>query len=580
LLHFFTMNRLFLFFVGLLVFVGSCQSKHEPQKERVYYENQKELIAKAKAFDQADQIDSAYYYYQEVLQLDIQYQDSLNIAKSYVNLMALEEKMNDFPSSEARCAFLVDFGKRHQLPLIVCDAYNFLGLNAMGQHKYEVALANMEDLKQYYRSHAEAMDTTLYFLNYHTNTGNIYAALKDYTTSNSYYDVLIAHDSVQKYALLDYARAIDNKAKNYLDNGSLDVAFPLMMQALQLRQIDSIPSSLIMSYMHLAQYYLVKKDNQTATAWAQKSLQTCQAIHNVHDALTTLQLLSKSDPQRAPIYFDRYVTLKDSILHVERTYKDQAARIRLESREMEQHIAVQDLTISRRNVALMGGSLLVLLLLTGAYWIWKQKQRIATQNVQLEDQLIQIRSLQMEMHHRIKNSLEKVTMYISVQKNALGDYAIDLTNKVKSMLFIHQQLLEHPTQTDIDLQGYLEKIVANTLLAYDAVQLQTNVVADFSLSDQHAVKIGGIVTELVTNSVKYAFAAGAAGTIQLKLTREGQTLTLVYEDNGKGLDTERMTGKEASVGMRTIRGIVEQEYRGRFEVKTGDGFVVGMEFRF
>jgi len=224
--------------------------------------------------------------------------------------------------------------------------------------------------------------------------------------------------------------------------------------------------------------------------------------------------------------------------------------------------------------------LLVLLLLTGAYWIWKQKQRIATQNVQLEDQLIQIRSLQMEMHHRIKNSLEKVTMYISVQKNALGDYAIDLTNKVKSMLFIHQQLLEHPTQTDIDLQGYLEKIVANTLLAYDAVQLQTNVVADFSLSDQHAVKIGGIVTELVTNSVKYAFAAGAAGTIQLKLTREGQTLTLVYEDNGKGLDTERMTGKEASVGMRTIRGIVEQEYRGRFEVKTGDGFVVGMEFRF
>jgi len=112
--------------------------------------------------------------------------------------------------------------------------------------------------------------------------------------------------------------------------------------------------------------------------------------------------------------------------------------------------------------------------------------------------------------------------------------------------------------------------------------LQTQVLADFRLSDKHAVKLGGIVTELVTNSVKYAFDEGAAGAIQLGLTREGQTLTLVYEDNGKGLDTERMTGKEASVGMRTIRGIVEREYKGVFEMDRGveAGVLVRMMFRF
>lgn len=558
-------RRLFFLFTFLFLFLMQCQKQKPSLSKHTYLPQEEKYIALAKAFDQKDQIDSAYHYYSLLMEFQLMRHDTLEAAKTNINLMVLDYKMNDFPSTEKRCTEAIAFGLRHQDYFKVCDGYNFLGLSAYEQRNYTEAIEYYTLMRQYYPQLTP--DTMLYYLNYQTNIGNVYHEMKKYDAALTTYDAIMHVDSILIYGPEDYARALDNKAKTLMESNPEYDVLPLLTRAMHLRDSIHIPSGLITSYLHLSEYYLNTKQPLQAATYAQQSLALCREIHNVNDELQSLVLWSKADPTHADVALFRYAELRDSLLFVERTFEDQVARIRFKTREKEATIAQQEHIIHRRNQYLITGSLFFLVLSIGAFFIWKQKQRIALQKSQLEAQVVQIRSLQREMHHRIKNSLEKVVMYIGMQTNTMGTVAVDLTNKVKSMLFIHQQLLEHPSDTDIVMASYLEKIVQNTLQAYDATRHVAYVDTQVILSDKHAVKLGGIVTELVTNSVKYAYEPTDIGNLSLQLTLAGSSLRLVYADDGRGLNSERLAGKETSHGMQTIKGIVEKEYKGRFTLE-------------
>ena len=58
------------------------------------------------------------------------------------------------------------------------------------------------------------------------------------------------------------------------------------------------------------------------------------------------------------------------------------------------------------------------------------------------------------------------------------------------------------------------------------------------LPSKELVTIGLFLNELVTNSFKYAFPDGRAGTVRVAFLREGNCLTLVVEDDGIGMADE------------------------------------------
>jgi len=65
-------------------------------------------------------------------------------------------------------------------------------------------------------------------------------------------------------------------------------------------------------------------------------------------------------------------------------------------------------------------------------------------------------------------------------------------------------------------------------------------VDDVILSARTLSRLGIIVNELLTNSVKYAFPARPEGRVRILLSREGSGFSLEYSDDGVGLPADRL----------------------------------------
>ena len=77
---------------------------------------------------------------------------------------------------------------------------------------------------------------------------------------------------------------------------------------------------------------------------------------------------------------------------------------------------------------------------------------------------------------------------------------------------------------------------------------------DFAIHVDHAIPIGLIVNEAVTNAVKYGFATGAEGRIVVRFRVRGGRATLIVADDGRGFSPGRTLG----IGTRMMRALADQ----------------------
>ena len=86
---------------------------------------------------------------------------------------------------------------------------------------------------------------------------------------------------------------------------------------------------------------------------------------------------------------------------------------------------------------------------------------------------------------------------------------------------------------------------------------------------EDAMRIGLILNELVTNSVKHAFTQVDDPTIQIETTLRGDKVVLRYRDNGPGITEQAvlLSTRKQSLGVRLIT-LLERQLEDVLELET------------
>lgn len=196
-----------------------------------------------------------------------------------------------------------------------------------------------------------------------------------------------------------------------------------------------------------------------------------------------------------------------------------------------------------------------IMLLVVAYMLWRAARRDQRTQERLGLALEKNQLLFREIHHRVKNNLQAVSSLIQMQP--IPDEAKrEMGRRIASMVAVHEHVYRTDQFERTEVSEYIGRLVgdiAKTFSADIALELDIEPVV---VHRDHAMPLGLIVNEVLSNAYKYAFAPDRPGTISVSLKPvDDKTARLVIADDGSGFDPD---APSTGIGQRLIRGLSQQ----------------------
>ncbi len=207
-------------------------------------------------------------------------------------------------------------------------------------------------------------------------------------------------------------------------------------------------------------------------------------------------------------------------------------------------------------------------------------------DAQLKASLVEKEVLLKEVHHRVKNNLEVIISLADMQARLISDPTAihgirELQERVRTIALVHEDLYRSKNLAKIHADTYLMKLIDNLFQVFGSTGIDLHVdAANLELNIDMAVPFGLIVTELLTNALKYAFPGRdeiklanqkeRPNRIDLILSEVEQQYILEIRDNGIGLPPDLDWRNTRSLGLRLVNRLAEQLH-GNLEVNICQG---------
>lgn len=185
-----------------------------------------------------------------------------------------------------------------------------------------------------------------------------------------------------------------------------------------------------------------------------------------------------------------------------------------------------------------------------------------------------------EVHHRVKNNLQVIMSLLRIEGRRI-DHEITKTvldqmqGRIQSMALLHETLYRSGNFARVDLAAYLGQLAQQVFRSQMAqpglVQLHLDL-QPVQMDIDQAIPCGLIVNELVSNSLKHAFAEGRSGQVWIGLHPGpgGAGHTLSVRDNGPGLPPDFDLKRTRSLGLQLVSDLARQ-LEGSLTVGPGPG---------
>ncbi len=167
-----------------------------------------------------------------------------------------------------------------------------------------------------------------------------------------------------------------------------------------------------------------------------------------------------------------------------------------------------------------------------------------------------------EVHHRVKNNLNTICSFLNLQSakstNPETHEALsEACGRVRSMGILYERLSFSEYDGKMRVNEYFPALIRNITEAFglgEEISIES-VFDESEIKTKTMFSLGIIVTELVSNSIKYAFSDKKYGKITIRIYSEKEIFYLLVSDNGCGIDeAENVSG----LGMRLVEMLVQQ----------------------
>jgi two-component sensor histidine kinase len=181
--------------------------------------------------------------------------------------------------------------------------------------------------------------------------------------------------------------------------------------------------------------------------------------------------------------------------------------------------------------------------------------------------------LAQEFEHRLANSLQLIVGLLSLQSSAATtvEAAEQLTiaaRRLTALGRVHQRLhlLDH--QRNVEFKQYLQDLcddLSDLLFQEKAGRVVVVSGSNVKLPTALGIPLGFIVSELITNSAKYA-----KGDVTVRMENSATGHLLSVSDDGPGLPAAYDPGRSKGLGMKIIQTLAKQ-IGGALEFAPGEG---------
>ncbi|MFH0730783.1 MAG: histidine kinase dimerization/phosphoacceptor domain -containing protein [Pseudomonadota bacterium] len=212
---------------------------------------------------------------------------------------------------------------------------------------------------------------------------------------------------------------------------------------------------------------------------------------------------------------------------------------------------------------------------------------------QIKASLAEKEVLLKEVHHRVKNNLAAIMGLLNLQRQKMDDATAraalaELSVRIKSMAIVHEQLYKSENFSRINFQDYTQALIDHLYLSYHgrSADIHVKVAAKgVVMRLDNAVPCGLLLTELVTNALKFAFPEGrprrpGADTCEIAVSAEwdGATYTLTVADNGVGLPVDLDWSNADTLGLLLVKMLGQHQLQGRIELDCSCGTSFRLRF--
>lgn len=188
-----------------------------------------------------------------------------------------------------------------------------------------------------------------------------------------------------------------------------------------------------------------------------------------------------------------------------------------------------------------------------------------------------------EVNHRVKNNLSVAVSLLSMQDASRGgksaeDVLRDAQARLRTMSELYQALNRKGAASELGIGDYLTVLVDEILLLFPRTPPVERALSfdPVSLESDTLSTIGLLVNEVLTNSLKHAFAGVPKPELRVSARAAGDRLELVCADNGPGFDP-RASADSSGFGLQVIAMLVRQ-LGGTMSVDSGKGTAWSFSF--